>query len=393
MRLLYSPLDALQNVGNPYVPFQLPVQKFLLQVIRSGSLKADPSVDWDWLARSFAAGLIYQIARQSEAPSICSAKFLSAVKQTTMITAMRNQYRQQVVKRIASAFEQAGLQIVFVKGAAEIIRFDNDAWHLSLRDMDDIDAICPPEQLEEAEKVMINLGYEIYDYDKPMPMQELRSWSIKHTGHYLFNPTKPEPVRTTVELHIQVATGRSRDAYPLGFSERVLERCEVIDFQGVPVRVPSVEDMLVYLLCHAALPKDHYVMFAAEEFYFDDYPSVSKQKDIDLVQSRWDWYQIWFLTRLRSFLNAAGTIDQSTVSRALKSVKNRRLLDLYLSLAAEVLGLDSVCCGAVPKVKQAKLRALILLYTRIWDSTAFKTARYKAFQAREWSSRRLQFVY
>jgi len=391
MTALYSTSDAVRNLLTPHVPFQTAEQKFLLEVLRSEAkeLPSHLSVDWNRLKDSFAVGFLYRLARERNNSFNCPEEFLNFAKQVMRRTMMRNQYRQQVIKRLATAFAQKKIDVVFVKGAAEIIRFDRDSWHLRLRDMDDIDAVCPTHQLDEAEHLMQQLGYELYDYGKPMSNEQLRHWSITHTGHYLFNPTMPEPVRTAVELHTHVATGRTKQTYPADFSEELIRRSIVVDFDDVPIRIPNLEHMLIYLVCHAACPKDHSVMFSKENFYFDELTDETKDQ-LALVNARWDWYQIWFLLRLRLFLDSAATenLHWETVIHAFASVQSRSLLDIYLGLAALILGQSFPWEVQQSTDELAKRRAAILLNSSIWDHDAVKSARYKLYQARELIKRR-----
>lgn len=134
-------------------------------------------------------------------------------------------------------FSQREIRLLFLKGPflAETLYGD-----ISLRTSGDLDFLIPIEKLEEAEELLIELGYEKDDYIETV----LNDWKWRHHHVTFFHPQKG----IKLEMHWRLHPGPGKEQ---SFNE-LWERKNQRFFGESPVFMLANEDLLLFLASHGA---------------------------------------------------------------------------------------------------------------------------------------------
>ncbi|HEY9716760.1 MAG TPA: nucleotidyltransferase family protein [Trichormus sp.] len=388
MQLRYGPIDALLGgLCSQRQAFASAEARFLLSVVSAENRLTDsnqldrlaePEMSWSQLEKcDFAMAYLWQNLRQVE--GAVPAEFLDVCKGYSRKILMMNELRIHTVTQLSQAASSAGLELVFVKGAAELCQFYSDATYLSQRSMGDLDLICAENDLLAIDVMMQKLGYYLSDYGASFASEQaLRSFSLEHAGHLMYT-NDSRSATGCVEVHIAPAVGRALQTYPDDFARQLLQQSRTVRIGTTDVRIPSNEHMVVYNLCHAASAKDQWVLAAVETTHFDQCLAGSLPSGIELVNARLDSAQLEFLFRLRNMLTAMGAdLDRSQIVDLLRSVRRRRLLTMYLELAQTFL--PDLCDFLGPSQSWSTIargRNQFLLRTSFTQHAIARKAKYK----------------
>jgi hypothetical protein len=171
----------------------------------------------------------------SQPKPVWPAEIIELVRRAYLIQLMRNVNAIDQLQEIAYAFNDAGLQVMALKGAAAIMRFYPD---LACRQLSDIDLIVKPDELDVADQIMQNLGYTSPQtiHPRTSPVDARIAALRRSTTHYI------KPGRLQVELHIKILNGV--EVLDL-WSESTL-----IDNTTTPLLSPSYEHFLLHTSAH-----------------------------------------------------------------------------------------------------------------------------------------------
>jgi hypothetical protein len=141
------------------------------------------------------------------------------------------------MERIAQTLSDAQIRVLFLKGPGLAIDLYGD---LSLRTSRDLDLLIPVEDLAQAERLLVSLGYVKDDYMKTV----LGDWKWRHHHLAFFHPAK----KTKLEVHWRINPGPSKDP---GFLE-LWDRRRVIRLSKHPIAMLGREDLFLFLVSHGA---------------------------------------------------------------------------------------------------------------------------------------------
>jgi hypothetical protein len=280
-----------------------------------------------------------------------------------------NESRIQVIQSLAQGFSEAGQNILFLKGAAEISGFYQVPWYLGQRTMADIDFLCDPKEVKAVDRYLQAKGNRFYYWNNTIQdPAERQTAALAQNAHLEYNPGE----LNYLECHIDVAPKDYQCVYPAGFAEMMREHRQTVMVGEVAIQVPKPEHQLVHLLCHAAHAYEN------EQYLFQDrlpcdqlWPETAGKNTPERVYRRFNFYQLNFLLKLHALLEAmdAETLDWQEVNTLLSTVQNRKLLQLYVNLARFYLPeqfkvtAPVVTMRAIQRQRQAYIQSL---YAKLW---------------------------
>lgn len=201
-------------------------------------------LNWDNLLDSAywhgVAPLLYHNIKQMGEGNYIPPDLLNKLKNTYYENLAKNMYLYSELGKILEAFNQNGIKVIVLKGAALAEAVYGD---IALRPMNDIDLMVKKEDLPTAEKIMSDLGYTFAG-------KELPEWYRENHFHvgYL-SPDKS----ILVELHWHIA----RKSHPSriaiidsGLIEGFWERAKTSEIAGTKALVLCPEDLLLHLSLH-----------------------------------------------------------------------------------------------------------------------------------------------
>lgn len=141
------------------------------------------------------------------------------------------------MEQVSDLFSSYQIKTLFLKGPVLAQDLYGD---ISLRTSSDIDFLIPIENLEAAEELLINLGYEKDDYIETV----LGDWRWRHHHVTYFHPDK----KMKLEIHWRMHPGPGREP---SFQE-LWERKRKSSLTSSPVYLLGREDLFLYLVSHGA---------------------------------------------------------------------------------------------------------------------------------------------
>jgi hypothetical protein len=158
---------------------------------------------------------------------------IDALKQRYLLTWSENQRLYHGVLPLLRAFEQAGIDVVVLKGLALIARFYRDP---GVRPMGDVDVLVPPSDAERASDLSVGLGWN------PRYRVTPAFRRVKHAAPF------EHRMGLACDIHWRVfeeaGVGRADDEFRAA--------AEPVVFQGARLRVLSPTDQLLHTCGHAA---------------------------------------------------------------------------------------------------------------------------------------------
>lgn len=318
---------------NGFTPFQGSEESFLLGLISHHEVRSSLGVNFDRLTELTFALPHFHCFWQQQLPTHAPAHFLKAARLVYLSNIADNEERLGHIQHLARMFNEAQLKVVFVKGAAELVRFQDDESYLGCRSMHDLDVLCDPADLRAVDELMISKGYSLHRYDQPLNDQEIRDYSLRHFGHLVYEYGSER----VVELHPNVSDA---SGYPDSFSSSLLDNSQQVDLKGTKVWVPNTDDMLVYFLCNAASRRDNDVFVKPVGVHLEGILGLDcSLSAIERLHRLIDVYQLLFLVRLSDLYGKIrDQVDLQYVRRMCHQSRYADLMNMHLNLASSALG-------------------------------------------------------
>ncbi len=206
------------------------------------------------------------------------ADFLSKLVAEAAHVAAANRILLQHLERLAAASEGAGIDMLVLKGAALLGDLYVD---LGLRPMCDIDLLIKPDAADAFDRLLLQMGYE--------RGQDLLRDDFYPRFHYEreYIERGPRPVR--LDVHV-------RPFRPLRYSrilppDALWDGTRTIALKDAAVRVPSVTNMTLHLVCHAAFHGAERLLWLADIHRF-----VARNRDSIDWELLLDRLRVWNLS-------------------------------------------------------------------------------------------------
>ncbi|MDQ0217471.1 Renal dipeptidase [Peribacillus cavernae] len=141
------------------------------------------------------------------------------------------------MEQVCKLFSQEGIRTLFLKGPVLAQELYGD---ISLRTSSDVDFLIPIQELEQAEELLVKLGYEKDDYIETV----LNDWRWRHHHVTYFHPYK----RIKLEVHWRLNPGPGKEPT---FNE-LWERKSRSTLTSSPIYLLGREDLFLFLVSHGA---------------------------------------------------------------------------------------------------------------------------------------------
>nr|WP_273840911.1 nucleotidyltransferase family protein [Halalkalibacter alkalisediminis] len=141
------------------------------------------------------------------------------------------------MEMVSSLFANHDIRTLFLKGPVLAHDLYGD---LSLRTSSDLDFLIPIDQLEQAERLLVELGYEKDDYFDTV----LNDWRWRHHHVTYYHPVKG----MKLEIHWRLHPGPGKEP---SFQE-LWERRRTSTIPNSSVSILGTEDLFVFLVAHGA---------------------------------------------------------------------------------------------------------------------------------------------
>jgi len=145
-----------------------PEQQFLLNVLRNEDKNASEKeldniikdeIEWDnvWIHPKLEPTLYFLLKDSYKDMGIPEGLF-NTWKKAYLNTAIYNDTRFDVIYRLASECKKSNIDIIFLKGSAEILTVYKE--NIGLRPMNDIDVLVKPSDMDSAESILSELNFK-----------------------------------------------------------------------------------------------------------------------------------------------------------------------------------------------------------------------------------------
>ncbi|WP_338789130.1 nucleotidyltransferase family protein [Metabacillus sp. FJAT-53654] len=141
------------------------------------------------------------------------------------------------MEQISKIFTEDKIRLLFLKGPVIAHDLYGD---ISLRTSSDLDFLIPIEEIENAEAILVKLGYEKDDYIKTV----LNDWKWRHHHVTYFHPQK----RMKLEIHWRLNPGPGAEPS----FEELWKRKRRSKLTTYPVYLLGKEDLFLFLVSHGA---------------------------------------------------------------------------------------------------------------------------------------------
>jgi len=164
---------------------------------------------------------------------------------TSVLSKLHSHYSANVIamlrlssemEKINYAFSVQNLKFIVLKGPILALKLYGD---ISLRTSKDIDILVSPNDLTEAEEILIRLGYKTADKENSI----LNSWKRKHHHISYIHPEN----KTQIELHWRLSLELPGTSF-----EKLWRRKVTVQLSKSPVNFLGNEDLFIYLVSHGA---------------------------------------------------------------------------------------------------------------------------------------------
>jgi hypothetical protein len=341
----------------PVLPFSTPAEQSLLILLQAASAEKKPQLNegftWEGLSRySGLYPFLYPLLKrlQLEPPDPMPRELRAAFRSNSF----QNLQRIHFIRQLVAGEQETGIPLLFVKGAAEICEFYTHSNYIGTRILGDIDFLCPDPEIERFHRYLIVQGHKFFNFGQPEETPSevvLRDYALRIFAHGVYNHEQ----MNQIELHNRIAAGKNLDSYPPGFTEMLFKESHLVTLEGISVRVPSREHLVVYCICHAASLKDNHmaVLKGSPRWGGPDIKDESALFSLlEIIHERLTYHQLMYLFKLQLLLEAAGdTLDHDHVKSLLAQVPDQELLTDYLHLTTFALGHHP----ALPKVDDITL--------------------------------------
>lgn len=169
--------------------------------------------------------------------SLIPPHVIQTISQTYMINTYQMLYFSGEMEQVCKLFENNKIRLLFLKGPV----LGEDLYgDVSLRTSGDLDFLISINDLEEAETLLSNQGYEKDDYIQTV----LNDWKWRHHHVTYFHPQK----RVKLEIHWRLNPGPGKEP---SFND-LWERKRISSLTSYPVYYLGREDLFLFLVSHGA---------------------------------------------------------------------------------------------------------------------------------------------
>lgn len=271
------------------------------------------------------------------------------------VVAFRYQMQWESQVAVQTAFAQASIPLIWMKGLTLAIRLYPQPY---LRPMDDLDLLVAEPQRQPALAALQELGFQPQEVDaladkmNPSPQPAFHEALIRH-----------EPWPVLLELHFHLLGNEGAQTMPEGQLAWFWEQTETWTQEGAPFRVFKPEAHLLYLCAHAVLQHGEASFRLLR--YFDLHLLVTKS-ELDwrliverAVELRWAYAVERALTLTRQYFATP------LPAWVLAALKDRRLSDEDTRRVAHLQGegfrWESTWLQLAPYPPGERLRRLLAL--------------------------------
>lgn len=296
-------------------------EKLMLCLINPGTKKGEieallsDKIDWkDFQEKSYAhriAPLIYYNLKKLDLLFFVPEPVIHTLKRTYVYTLKTNIMFGKELKDILGKFHERGISCIILKGLAfiETIYHENPG----VRPMKDIDLLLRKEDVNEASRILKEMGYQFY--------KGYHTEAYYRQSHFhLPFQKRGKSAHFHVEIHWQLLPSHIPvDLDVEGFRHRAVE----INFLGAKADTFHPEDALIYLIWHTSLNGFNELLSLADLLYLIKYHSPSWDKLIKQVQNAHlaiPLYWTSYITSKLLKLNVVPSPDIDPVSRTFTRV-------------------------------------------------------------------------
>jgi hypothetical protein len=199
--------------------------------------KGDPTFLAE-LRREGLAPLVYsQLLRQGRSGGGGLA-VLSVLQHDYYCSVQAAVLQEQQAFQVLQAFNEAGVELILLKGANLRLRVYQDP---AQRPMSDLDILISRDQLLLAQEVLACLGY----LRPPLMVDSLHGFRELFEHELLFMPSSGEGLAIDLHWEIRAVASFYRLPFPV-----LRDRAIGADYQGLPVKLLSPEHLLIHLCLH-----------------------------------------------------------------------------------------------------------------------------------------------
>ncbi len=192
-------------------------------------------------------------------------EFLSGVES---LNGERNAAILEEVRFAVQLLNKAGIEPVLLKGIAYLV---TSVYASAERYLADVDFLIPEVQMEQAERTLLQNGFEADESDP-----------FAHFRHH--RPPLKRPGAIAFELHHALTTEVGRGLLPVA---EVLASSRAVDLDGASAKVPGPEHMMMHLIIHSQMQHAYNERI---------WPPLRAMYDLSLLQRRFareiDWQAI-----------------------------------------------------------------------------------------------------
>lgn len=213
-----------------------------------------------WRQHYLTPLLYWQILRQGWSGAF-SRKLLEVLRKDFASALQAASRQEEEVRELLRAFQQAGIEVILLKGVDLRQRVYGDP---ALRIMSDIDLMIAKDSLTKAKEILVELGYSL-EYSMESCYSKLKN---KFSYYCKFDP--PAEMILSLDLHWELYSLALLNRIPY---EILNDSAQIIHYEGIPVKVLSPEHLVIHVSLHAL---DHSLDFP------EDFSDLG-QKVVDLA--------------------------------------------------------------------------------------------------------------
>lgn len=310
------------------------------------ALKLQQTTAWNWEAlvdvafSEFVLAAVDTTLRRLSPVRDIPAEVSNLFQTVAFLNADRNSDILSEVKRFTAELNAAGIEPVALKGLAHLLigLYPDHAFRFLL----DVDLLVPDSDLVRTAEILQDLGYRS---QRPHPIE----LAVAHCYAPLFREGS-----VLIDLHRTMGRQVCKTLLP---AEEVLRDSVPIEFEGVRLRIPSPQHLMIHHLIHTQL----------HDSYRDRlWPPLRSMYDLVLLQDRFE-----------------DQIDWASIHARLSSENQDGALLMYLLRAEAVLGFKPPLTAApslLTRLRWARRNALwaapaLRFLDPLWFLNAGVTAR------------------
>ncbi|MDR4504397.1 MAG: nucleotidyltransferase family protein [Candidatus Scalindua sp.] len=203
------------------------------------------TINWDeiWTSASWhgIGPLLYNSLKSFQETDSIPVEFMEKLKAAYYDTVARNMFLYAELERILEAFDNGGIEVIILKGAALAQTVYGD---IGLRPMSDIDLLVKKQALPDAERILYGAGYFLDE-------RETSGWYQRNRHHHMNYIHREKRVPVEVHWHIanKIHPSRIRD-FDNEMIAKWRKEAMVVTISGLPAQILSPEDCIFHLCLH-----------------------------------------------------------------------------------------------------------------------------------------------